>query len=36
MPIKWLEKVHIPYFSVEFLNVVMVLQGRRYEIILEK
>jgi len=35
-PNKWLEKAHIPYFSVEFLKYVMLLQGRKYEIILKK
>jgi hypothetical protein len=36
MPIKWLEKAHIPSFSIEFLKYVMLLEGRRYEIILKK
>jgi hypothetical protein len=31
-----LEKAHIPYFSVESLKYVMLLEGRRYEIILKK
>ena len=31
-----LEKAHIPYFSIEFVKYVMLLQGRRYEIKLKK